>query len=79
MKTSREDAIRTIKSAAERWPTSFIPRREVPKFTGGLLSSGYLANCDCAGDGPKGAFNIGRQKVYPVDAFCDWLIARIEG
>lgn len=75
----KEAAKAVIRQAAERWPSSFIPRREVPRFTGGLFSVGTMANLDSAGEGPEGAFTIGRQKVYPVVSFCDWLIARLEG
>lgn len=75
----KEAAIGVIRKAAERWPSSFIPRREVPNFTGGLISTGTLANLDCAGTGVPGAFRIGRQICYPVDAVCEWLISRMDG
>ena len=74
----REAAIQVIRKAGERWPSTFVPRTQVPKFTGGLIAIGTLANHDSAGTGPEGAFKIGRQQCYPVTAFCDWLIKRME-
>lgn len=74
----RQSAVSTIKQAAAKWPTSFVARSEVKTFTGGLYSSGHLANCDSLGTGPMGSFKIGRQKCYSVDSLCDWLIGRLE-
>lgn len=67
----------TIMEMADAWPSQIIARREVKRFTGGLFSSGYLANLDCTGDGPP-SFNLGRQRVYPVKDFCIWLVGRLE-
>jgi hypothetical protein len=75
---NKDSAAETIRKAAERWPSSFIPRSQVPKFTGGLIAVGTLANNDSAGTGIEGAFRVGRQICYPVDSVCDWLISRLE-
>lgn len=74
MDTSAADV---IKRAADKWPTSFVARSKTKEFTGGVYSSGYLANCDSEGSGPEGAFKIRRQVCYPVDKFCEWLVARL--
>ena len=74
----RRNAISVLKKAAECWPTSFVARREVKRFSGGLYSPGHLANCDCSGTGPAGAFKIGKQIVYPVSSLINWLISQIE-
>lgn len=74
----RQSATKVIKQAATKWPTSFVARSEVKLFTGGLYSSGFLANCDSQGIGPEGAFKIGRQVAYPVDAMTDWLVSKLE-
>ena len=70
-----------IRQAAKKWPTTFVPRSKVREFTGGLYSSGYLANLDSDSkkDGPKGRFIMGRQTWYPLDSLIEWLIARLEG
>jgi len=77
-KPDQERAAETIKKAGERWPSSFVPRSQVPKFTGGLIAVGTIANADSLGRGPEDSFRIGRQKCYPVDALCNWLIGRLE-
>ncbi len=76
---SNPNAAAIIRQAAEKWPTSFVPRNQVREFTGGLYSGRYLANLDSLGNGPEGRFLIGRQTVYPVDSLCNWLVARLEG
>ena len=73
----KQSAISTIRQAAAKWPTSFVARTKIREFTGGLYSTGYLANQDSFGTGPKGRFRIGRQNCYSVDSLCDWLIERI--
>jgi hypothetical protein len=74
----KKSAISVLRSVAERWPSTFVVRNSIREFTGGLYSPGYLANCDSKGIGPEGAFLIGRQKVYPVDSLCNWLISKLE-
>lgn len=74
---TREAAIKVIRQAGERWPTTFVPRSKVSQFTGGLIATGTLANCDCEGIGPKGSFRIGRQICYPTSSLCDWLISKL--
>jgi hypothetical protein len=76
--TIRKAAEITIRKAAQKWPTSFVARSKVKDFTGGLYSSGHMANCDSEGVGPEGVFRIGRQNCYPVDSLCDWLIERLK-
>ena len=75
---NQETAVETIKRAGDRWPSSFVPRSKVPRFTGGLFAVGTLANKDAEGKGPGGSFRIGRQVCYPVDSLCNWLIERLE-
>jgi hypothetical protein len=40
-------------------------------------SAGVLANFDCAGTGPKGAFLVGRKIAYPTAAYIEWVVSRI--
>lgn len=68
----------TLRALKDRWPSTIVSRSKVPEFTGGIVSSRYLANLDSAGLGVEGAFKIGRQVCYPVDALIDWLISRVE-
>lgn len=73
----KDSAIKTIRAAAAKWPTTIVARTEVKSFSGGLISSGTMANLDSLGEGPEGAFSVGRKKCYPVESLCDFLIARI--
>ena len=61
----REAAAATIRKAGEKWPTSFVPRSQVPTFTGGLIAVGTLANMDSEGRGPKGAFPYRAAAMLP--------------
>jgi hypothetical protein len=74
--SGKEKIIKLIKKAGEKWPTTFVARQQVSKFTGGVYTIQTMANLDGMGEGPDGAFRIGRQVVYPVDNLCDWLISR---
>jgi hypothetical protein len=71
-----QDFLAHLDSMKDLWPSTVLARSEVPKFTGGALSSGYVANCDSRGDGPEGRFRLGKQTVYPVVHFVEWLKAR---
>lgn len=61
---------------AERWPSSIVSRREIPKFTGGAISAKYIQNMDSLGIGPGGRFRVGKMVVYPLDQLLDWLDKR---
>lgn len=63
-------------SLAQKWPSPYVARQEVERFTGGMISIKYLANLDCQGFGPKGRVRVGRKIAYPVDQFVSWLESR---
>ena len=63
---------------AAKWPSTFVARTEVEKFSGGLIKEKYLANLDSAGKGPAGRIRCGRKVAYPVNEFVKWLEARSE-
>lgn len=75
---NREAAIATIKKAVDKWPSSFVARSQISKFTGGLIAPGTAANADSAGDGIRGAFRVGRQIAYPTTEVAEFIIARLE-
>ncbi|WP_419780314.1 hypothetical protein [Maridesulfovibrio sp.] len=52
-----------------------IPRKELPKYLGNLISVGYMANLDSAGHGPESR-RIGGHVVYERDSFVQWLESR---
>lgn len=65
-------------SLAENWPSPFISREEVQKFTGGIVNRRTLANLDSLGMGPEGRIRVGRKVAYPVAQFIEWLERRAE-
>jgi hypothetical protein len=64
---------KVLNEMASRWPSNVVARRSIREFTGGLYSTKYLANEDCAKRGPEGGFQIGGQKCYPVASVIQWL------
>ena len=60
---------------AERWPSAVVARTEVDRFTGGLMSSKYIANLDSQGAGPA-RLVCGRKVGYPVKDLVAWLRGR---
>jgi len=61
-----------------KWPSTWIARTEIERFSGGMISEKYLANLDSAGKGPTGRVRCGRKVVYPVAALVAWLESRSE-
>lgn len=64
----------------QRWPSSLVARREVHKFTGGLLRPQSLANLDCLGKGPEERviMSEGRKVAYPAQVLAAWLRGRCQ-
>jgi len=60
---------------AERWPSAVVARTEIDKFSGGLMSSKYVANLDSQGRGPVRVV-CGRKVGYPVRDLVQWLRER---
>jgi hypothetical protein len=67
-----------LKTLSEKWPSAWVARQEVDRFTGGIISEKYLANLDCRGLGPKGRVRVGRKIAYPVTELVSWLEGRSE-
>lgn len=62
---------------AAAWPAPIVARREVGKFSGGVLNPRTMANLDCLGLGVPGKFQCGpRQVAYPVGELVDWMRER---
>jgi hypothetical protein len=68
-----------FESLAEKWPSSIVARKEVGKFSGGVISPKYLANLDSQGKGPDRRFRMGGRGVgYHVKYLILWLQERTE-
>ncbi len=73
-----KDAIKQISfsSLAEKWPSTFVSRSEVGRFTGGIVSPKTMANLDSQHIGPECALRFGKKIAYPVDSLIAWLEKR---
>jgi hypothetical protein len=71
-----ETATATLTAVSESWP-ELIARGDIAKISGGAYSSRTMANLDCLGKGPKGAFRLGKKVLYPKQALLDWLLSRL--
>lgn len=60
----------------ERSLPPILSRSEVPKLTGGLISSGRLANLDSEGKGPR-SIRLGRKIGYTRSDFISWMRSRV--
>jgi len=67
-----------LSNLADNWPSPFVAREEVKRFTGGIINPKTIANMDSQGKGPEGRIRIGRKIAYPVDLFVEWLEQRSE-
>lgn len=65
-----------FKDLAERQP--IIPRDEIDKFFT-FLSPRTMKNLDWRGEGPKGAFKLGKKVLYPTAELLKWLDMRVQG
>jgi len=54
-----------FKELVERWPSAFVSRTEVRKFSGGALTSKSLANHRFIGSRCGGTFPSGAQDLLP--------------
>ena len=68
--------MKVLDSLADRWPSEIVARKEIGKFTGGVLSSRTLANMDSKGTGIPERFLLANQVAYPVSAVIAWLKER---
>ena len=67
-----------LQGLADKWPSTIVSRDHVGQFTGGLISSGRMANLDCIGEGPAERIRIGRKIAYPVGPYIEWLSNRVQ-
>jgi hypothetical protein len=63
-KVSRENNSADLLGLKSKWPSTVVARKKFREFSGGLVSPGTVANADCVGEGPDGAFMIGRNVGY---------------
>ena len=66
---------RCFQEMDDRWASAVVARTEVSKFSGGLMSSKYIANLDSQGKGPPRVV-VGRKVGYPTRDLVQWLRER---
>lgn len=64
-----------FQALAEQWGAPVVARKDVGKFSGGVLHPRTMANLDSLGEGPQ-RFYFGRKVAYPVDALVCWMRER---
>ncbi len=65
-----------IRENAANWPTPWVRRADVGKFTKGFLTPELMFAYDVEGLGPKNSGKVGRDIFYPLDDFMTWLERR---
>ena len=55
-----------------------VPRKDIDRYLGGLVSKGYLANLDSQNKGPR-RFKCGRNVGYLRADLVEWLSSRSHG
>ena len=63
---------------SDSWPSPYVARSEVDRFTGGVITPRYMANLDSAGKGPEGRIKIGRKIAYKTKSLVKWIEDRAE-
>jgi len=59
---------------ATRWPSPIVARKEVGRFSGGVLNPRSMANLDSLGEGVPGKFQAAPRKIaYPVKELVKWM------
>lgn len=59
------------------YPLGIVPRSDIGRATGGILSSKTMSNMDARGEGIKTKLNVGRKRCYPVDDVVDYVATRV--
>ena len=74
--SNKMDVEAVVDAMGENYPHPVIPRKDIPKFTNGMLSYKGQVNLDARGEGPP-SFLCGRQRGYDKAAYCRWLKKKI--
>ena len=66
----------SLKALADNWPSPYVAREEIDRFTGGLLTAKYCANLDSQGRGIRGRIRCGRKIGYPTRSVVEFMESR---
>lgn len=67
-----------LKTLADKWPSAWVERNQLGKFSGGLIHPRTMRNLDSQGIGIENRIKIGRKVAYPVKAVIEWLDRRAD-
>ena len=62
---------------AENWPSDIVYRRDMNKFTGGVIDFKTMQNYDSQGKGPD-RIKIGKRTAYRIEPLIKWIEDRSE-
>lgn len=65
-----------IDSLCEKLPPA-MAREEIPKLLGGMVSPYTVKYYDLRGEGPSGAYRIGRKVAYMTRSLLEWLVLKL--
>lgn len=66
----------SLKALADNWPSPYVAREEIGRFSGGILSTKYIANLDSQGKGIGGRIRCGRKIAYPTRSVVEFMESR---
>lgn len=61
---------------AAAWSAPLVARREVTRFSGGILNPRTLANLDSQGEGPPRVKWGAKMVAYPTKSLVEWMRKR---
>jgi hypothetical protein len=62
----------------ENWPSPSVKRKDIGKFSCGIINKNTIASLDSVGNGIKNRFRIGHEIAYSVESVIEWLKTRME-
>jgi len=62
----------------EAYPFGLIPRTDIDKATGGILSPQTMANLDSTGGGIEKSVTINKKRFYPIEAVINYVMGKIQ-
>lgn len=59
------------------YPLGLVPRADIGRATGGILSARTMSNLDTRGEGIEIKLNVGKKRCYTVDSIIDFVAAKV--
>ena len=70
--------VETIKKRLfEMYPIGLVPRTDISRATGGILSPRTMSNLDTRGEGIERKINVGKKRCYPVEDVIEYVAGKI--